>query len=123
MSDTLLVSHHGILVVPRYGSHGPLLKIGLGYQLRAPLLEFDQLVPLLEGRNLLVHWVRELVGCRGDDWHVDRCGGAQLVGRGGRGLVHVHEALSEDPLQTKYQMVQPNGGFLFERNSSVCLLF
>ena len=117
------MSHHRVLVVPRYGSHGPLLKIGIGHQLRAPLLKFDQLVPLLEGRNLLVHWVRELVGGRGDGWHVDHRGGAQLVGRRGRGLVHVHEALSEDPLQTKYQMVQPNGGLLFERNSSVCLLF
>ena len=33
VSDTLLGSHHGILAVPRYGSHGPLLKVGLGHQL------------------------------------------------------------------------------------------
>ena len=33
VSDTLLGSHHGILAVPRYGSHGPLLKVGLSHQL------------------------------------------------------------------------------------------
>ena len=38
VSDTLLGSHHRILAVPRYGSHGLLLKVGLSHQLWAALL-------------------------------------------------------------------------------------